>query len=133
MILEVGPDDDITDGEEEFVANLLQHSIPPTNHSPQIAQKKAALDADRAAAVSPSDIFKSDPKYSAWHPDSGLPTLTADGAEVTSRQQKKLSKKVKAHTKKHNRLLAKIKKSGASSNEEYFAQREDEIAKLENF
>ena len=79
------------------------------------------------------DIFKSDPKYSAWDPDSGLPTLTADGAEVTARQQKKLSKKVKAHTKKYERLLAKVAKSGAASNEEYFAQLESEIAKLEDF
>lgn len=96
-----------------------------------IAQKARALQSDRDAARPATEIWKSDPKYSEFDPETGLPTKTADGKQVTANQQKKLGKKVKAHGKKHKKFLLKVTKSGAASAEEYFAKLEAEIAELE--
>lgn len=74
------------------------------------ALKRAELakkDAEKLskAKISPTEIFKSDPKYTGYQfDDEGYPTIDPKGEPVNKSQKKKLTKVMEAHKRKYQQL-----------------------------
>ncbi|OAA41694.1 cysteinyl-tRNA synthetase [Metarhizium rileyi] len=72
----------------------------------RIAREKAEQEAKEKAKMPPTEMFKSDERYSAWD-ESGMPTKMKDGSDVPKSQVKSLRKMWDKQKKIHEEFKAK--------------------------